>query len=478
MRVDRKAFILSMMYATIVAICSIFAFMPYGDEHSKLCQLGVIVLVELITFITINARINGRALNYATVFCSVLYIFNFGQLLIYTFFRSIYPHVRFILLMDGKDAIHGFQWMSLAFSMICLGVLTFGMKINYPIANSEGIVDNQIDYVSLSKKIIGITFPVKLVVDVLCLAVSIVGGNARRWMSDVPYVIVAFGKISLIGFALLLLALDEKPKSQKRVFMFICSYILIMMISGIRSENVGYLLIFIFLYFASQNRKIHIPSLAFYAICGFLLLSFIITVGKFRGAEKSLSSLFSIFMDNITKNNVIFSLIDTCGDTGYTTLEVINKWLPVHGATHGDSYYIGWISVIPNIPGIFTLPGDLTAKTCFALRLQSSGLLNPGYYNIGGSLLGELFFNFGLFGGVLASLIIGIIIGWVSKKTTQYIAIKNIHGMIVPISIMFATIYWVRSYFGGEFRIVVWAPFLIYCITQLSAKNKQISVRR
>lgn len=473
MRVNKNSFILSMMYLTIVSICSAFAFMSYSDEHSKLCQLGIIVLIELLLFIFFNTKINGRAFNYASIFCAVIFVFNFGQLMIYTFFRSIYPHVRFVNLMDGKAAIHGFQWMSLAFAMVCMGILTFGMKLDYSIANNnQTFVDNE-EVVSLSKKVIGITFPVKLVIDVLCLLVSVTSGGtaARLWMNRVPYILVAYGKISLVGFALLLLALNNKPKSQKKVFYFIIFYILLMMVSGIRSENVGYLLVFIFLYFASQKKKIHIPSLLIYGISGFLLLTFIVTVGDFRSADKSLSSLVNIFIDNMTKNNVIFSLMDTCGDTGYTTQEVINRWLPVYGATHGDSFYVGWISIIPNIPGVFTLPGDLTAKTYFALRLQSSGLLNSNYYNIGGSLLGELFFNFGLFGGVFASLLVGLVIGWTSKKTTDYIAINYIGGMIVFVPIMFATIYWVRSYFGGEFRIIVWAPLLIYLIKQPRRKS-------
>lgn len=473
MRVNKSAFTLTLIYATIISVCSIFAFMPYSDEYSKLCQLGVIVLAELLLFVFFNAKTNGRVLNYATIFCCVLYIFNFGQLMIYTFFRSIYPHVRFILLIECKDAIHGFQWMSLAFAMVCLGSIAYGMKLNYSIVSNDENCKNHYDYITLAKNVIIITFPVKLVIDTLCLGVSITSGGAvaRRWMNEVPSVLVAYGKISLVGFALLLLALKEKPKLQKKIFLFTIIYILLMMVSGIRSENVGYLLVFIFLYFVSQKRKIRISSLTIYGIFGFLLLAFIITVGSFRSAEKSISSFINIFMDNITKNNVIFSLLDTCGDTGYTTQEVINRWLPVYGPTYGDSYYVGWISAIPNIPGIFTLPGDLTAKTCFALRLQDSGLLNPNYYNIGGSLLGELFFNFGLLGGTVASLIVGWIIGWVSNKSTQYISVDNLRGMIFFIPIMFATIYWVRSYFGGEFRIVIWAPLLIYFVIQLSAKN-------
>ena len=291
-------------------------------------------------------------------------------------------------------------------------------------------------------------------------------------MNSVPYVFVTYGKISLVGFAMLIVSLKNNPKYQKKVFLFIILYILVMMVSGIRSENVGYLLVFIFLFFSSQNTRIPIFLVIIYGVLGILLLAFIIAVGKFRGAEKSFSSFVEIFMNNLTKNNVILSLFDTCGDTGYTTQEVINKWLPYYGCTHGDSFYIGWISIIPNIPKLFTLPGDLTAKTYFALRLQQSGILNKNYTNIGGSLLGELFFNFGLFGGVIASIVVGILIGWVSKKVTKITEGYDYNFMITTIPIMFATIYWVRSYFGAEFRLIIWATVFILLIKKTKFKKK------
>ncbi|RGH48451.1 O-antigen polysaccharide polymerase Wzy [Coprobacillus sp. AM37-9BH] len=473
MKINKRNFLLTLMYAIVVLICNIFIFSTGNDESYELCKIGVISVVEFLIFTVINTKINGKFLNYAMIFCSTLYVFNFGQVIIYTFFKNIYPHVRFILLLEKKDAIHGFQWMSLAFFIICLSILfsCIRSKKDHFIKESSRSLDN---YIKLSKKIILFTFPVKLIIDIFCLIVSISSGGliARIWMNSVPYVFVTYGKISLVGFAMLIVSLKNNPKYQKKVFLFIILYILVMMVSGIRSENVGYLLVFIFLFFSSQNTRIPIFLVIIYGVLGILLLAFIIAVGKFRGAEKSFSSFVEIFMNNLTKNNVILSLFDTCGDTGYTTQEVINKWLPYYGCTHGDSFYIGWISIIPNIPKLFTLPGDLTAKTYFALRLQQSGILNKNYTNIGGSLLGELFFNFGLFGGVIASIVVGILIGWVSKKVTKITEGYDYNFMITTIPIMFATIYWVRSYFGAEFRLIIWATVFILLIKKTKFKKK------
>lgn len=476
MIVKKNAFIWSLIFIIISISCNAAVFCQSGDEESQIFVLGYILLVELVFFLIANSKVSNHVLNFGMVFIIVLFVFNFGQVIINTYLKSLYPHVRFLLLLSKEEALFGLKYINLAFSTLCIGLLISQIKLsNNKISEKDLFMNNHLDFKGIAHFVILLTFPIKLMVDLLTLVVSVTvgGAEARIFLNTFPNVLLYWGKISLIGFALLLVIYKSEAYKQNRVFFFIEAYILLMMISGVRSENVGYLLIFAFIYVACREKKVSIPKIVIYGLICIVLLAFIIAVGEYRNVNtKSISGFLEVFLNNLTKKNVAFSLLDTLGDTGYTAQCVINKWLPLYGASGGDSYYLGVFSVLPNIPRVFTFPGIITEKSCFAIKLQIAKTLSDNYLNIGGSLIGEQFFNFGLIGGVIATFIIGIFLGKISSKCSVYFKEKNYYGLIRIIPIMFATIYWVRDYFGGEFREVIWGPLVFYIIINLLQKNR------
>ena len=428
--------------------------------------LGHVSLATLIVFLISNYKICGKHLNYSAIFCIVLYIFHFGQLLIFTYFIDVYPHVRFIVLMSLKDAVHGFLMMHYAFVAMYYGIL-FMEKKHF---RSSSYSKREYDWIHIAKVIIYLTFCVKFVLDLSTLYISLTAGGtaARLFVNTFPNVFLFWGKISLVGFALLLVCLRSNPSKQLKLFLCIEGYILLMMVSGIRSENVGYLVTFLFIYLSSRKNPLKFKSALLYSVVAFFALTLIVTVGEFRNySDKSFDSFISLYESTYKEHNVILGLFDNCGDTGYTAHCSINNWLPRFGPTGGDSYYKGLTAVFPNIPGILEF-GKITEESSFANKLQDSGVLNPEYYNIGGSLIAELFFNFGLVGGVFFSVVLGVLIGWISRNTLYYMQHNDNYGLIFFIPLMFATIYWVRHYFGGEIREAVWGPLFCYIVIRNS----------
>lgn len=469
-----RKMILFYAYLLFVFILCVISFNLSGDTYLSLKNLGIICVIELIGFSYVNAKMNGRFLNFSTIFIIVLFVFNFGQLMINTFFTHIYSHVRFLLLLSPEDALYGFKWINLSFNVICLGICFIGTLIDR-VSRDDARYRN-LDYTKIAKKIILFTFPVKIGIDLLCVYISITSGGeaARLWLNESPNVLLYYGKISLVGFGLLIISLKEFPKKQMRVFVFAESYILIMMLSGIRSENVGYVVVLLLVYLLSKKKKTSLLLSLFYCLVGVVVLAFIITVGEFRTiSNKSFGSFIEIFDRALTEKNVILSLFDTCGDTGYTALCVITKWLPQYNPSYGASYGGGIFAILPNIPKVFTLPGNITEATCFALKLQEYGTLSKDYTNIGGSLIGELFFNFGLKGGVFFSSIVGVLIGVINKKFLFALK-ENSFELIWTLPFMFATIYWVRSYFGGGIREAVWGWLVAFLFLRYTKKQKGI----
>lgn len=475
MKISKSNFIYILIYVLIVVSGNlVYVFFEISDTN-MLIYLGVLSVVQWLLFLFINAEIHGSLLNYATFFSTVLFVFNFGQLVIFTFFRGVYSHVRFLFLLSMEEAIYGFCLMVLSYGCICGGELIGGITKKATEFRKEESVNRYLYWEKAAKFIIGITFPVKLVIDFVCLFISLSQGGdvARAWLNSFPNVFLYFGKVSLVGLCLLLVIYKNKPKLQNCLFFFVEIYILVMMTSGIRSENVGYLLIFLFVYLANRKERLRVSTLFKYALGGFFALTFVVAVGNFRSVtEKSFLSLWHTFLDALTKNNVAFTLLDTLGDTGYTAQCVLNKWLPIYGPSYGTSYTKGMFAIVPNIPGITDLPGKLTAESYFGLSLQEAGTLSEYYTNIGGSLIGELFFNFGIIGGVCTSTLIGFLIGRISRKSLEYFETENYYALLKYIPAMFACIYWVRNYFGGGIREVVWGPVICFAILKIFRRKQ------
>lgn len=477
MRVKKNNLILCLLYVWFVFFSNLYIFSLKSELHLMLRIIGHTSLICLITFCCINGKMVGRFLNYANVFIVVLYVFHFGQLIIYTYFQKIYSHVRFLLLLTLQESVWGFQCIYLIFSVGSLGIIFYDLKINKCKVDRKAVLlEKKNDMLKITRIIMWLTFPVKVIIDIGCFGVSImVGGSAARiWMNSVPNVFVYWGKISLIALAIFIIINRENEKKQKAIFVFTEIYILLMMISGIRSENVGYLLVMAFLYISTKRKRIKLTSMILYMVVGSVVLSFIMGVGEFRLVEnKSISSFANTIEKSLTEENAMLHLIDNLGDTGYTAQCVINKWLPQYGASKGDSYYLGITAIIPNIPGIADFFGEITERSCFAIRLQKAHALSSSYINIGGSLIGELVFNFGIIGGAVTAMLLGMIIGAVSKNTNEYLLGNDYRKLTKYIAMMFAFTYWVRSYFGSEIREMVWGPILFLIVGKVFLGHKQ-----
>lgn len=446
--------VLAILYGFIASLCNYLAFLS-GSTDSSLVVVGYYSAAVLFLFLIFDFRINHR-FTYSALFVLILYLFHFGQLALLAFFSDSYEHIRFMLLLDTSQALYGFRVMLASLSALCFGALW--KSACYKTVQLKG-TQNDVDWIRFSKRIIYATFIVKFFLDIATLFISFtVGGDyARVFVNTFPNILLFYGKISLLGFAILLISLKNQPQKQKKLFFCIIGYILIMMLSGIRSENVGYLAIFLFIYLQSRIKSLKVRQLILYGVYAFFGLTFIVAVGQFRNyTHKSLDSFADLTNELLTEQNVVLGFFDTCGDTGYTAQEALNAYLPKYSPSYGDAYYKGITAVIPNlVPSLIDF-GQITESSSCPIKLQQTNVLNRDYVNIGGSFFAELYMNFGVYGGIFMSFIWGLFFGWVGRKTAIAFSTNNMYQLIFMVPIMFASVYWVRSYFGGGIREAVW----------------------
>ena len=362
--------------------------------------------------------------------------------------------------------------MNIAFVSVALGTLL--PSANYKQRRHKY---NSIDYYSLSKKIILLTFPIKIAIDIYTVYLSFTVGfvQASYWLQKFPNFIRSYGNISMVGIGLLIVALANKPQQQKKVFVSVLLYLAVLMLSGWRSENVAYLTAFAYLYLSTRPH-IKLKNIVIYAVVGYFVLCFVQVVGDMREASvRSVGGYSNMLSSVLFGGGVVFlDSLRELGNTGYTAECVLVNWLNHYDPSWGKSYVLGLSAIFPNITG---LAGQLAESASFATQLQKHNMILAGYYNIGGSVLGEFFFNFGIFGGVIFAFFIGKLIGWFSDNSRKSLISGQYYFLFFAIPVMFATLYWVRDSFGHLIRDVVWGILLCIVIVNTSKKSKMETIQ-
>lgn len=480
-KVRSNKVIILLFYVIISYFGIIIPFMT--DASYKVLALSL--MIELILFVISVRIITGKIITFITIFAITLFVFHFGQVIILGLFEkmSTQNDLRIVLkYFPDNISISAIRIMNIAFVSLLLGAL-FATK-NY---NKEKNFNEEINNANKNNKIILITslviilltIPVKIFLDVSLLykSFSVSFSYASMWLQGVPNFIRIYANFIFIGIALLIPALKYKPKKQTLVFSATVLYLIILMLSGWRSENVSYLVIIYFIYITSRNNKISIYKIIITFLFTYSILSILYTVVylrymNYRGLELYVNTFLSVF---IGEKNVILESLREYGNTGYTTICVLKKWLPNYNPSYGKSYILGMFSTLPNITGV---PGKLSEISVYPLYLQKYGALTSGYINIGGSILGEFFFNFGIPGGVIFANIIGILLGEISTNVDKNFNLNKLYKQIYYIPILFSTLYWIRDVFSRGIREVVWGiiftKLIIYILRKMVFDNENI----
>ena len=452
-----------MLYEVVSLTCVLYSFI----SSCSFLLIGNIVLIEYFTYIFVNYKQNGTLWNFSFLFVSTLLLFNFGQVILLAYFQDTIFNLEYrivINMFSEQQSFLALKYINAAFVSLSIATLLVAkpFKVNF-----NQYYDSEYILLKIAKPILWLTFPVKIVIDIITVVMSFTVGFevASMTLQAVPNFIRSYGSISLVALALMLIATRSKPLVQKRWFYFILLYLAIMMFSGWRSQNVAFLLIVIYLYISTKqtNTRKKWPIYIVYGVFGYFILCFIQVVADMRTMnDRAFSDYLEAFEHAAFDGGYI--LLDSLrefGNTGYTAMCVVINYLNHYSPTYGMSYIYGWASILPNIGG---LPGHLTEMGAFATQLQDKNMVLFEYSNIGGSCIGEFFYNFGLWGGVLFAFIIGCLIGKISITTSICISQKNFLPLIALIPLMYNTLYWIRDSFGHLSRDVVWAIAFCYFI--------------
>ena len=177
----------------------------------------------------------------------------------------------------------------------------------------------------------------------------------------------------------------------------------------------------------------------------------------------SVLTLSSILSDSFSNSNQTFLyILEEFGGTFKTPLMVMQQVPSYTDYSYGLTYIKSLITIIPNFNDSIR---SIYQQSIYLFSLRGTAAM-------GGSYIGEMYFNFGYFSFVLA-IPIGAVIGKLTDKADQLIMNRKYIEFSYYIMIVFGLYMWVRGYFTELIRGPIWAALLIYIVNSIIVSLKE-----
>ena len=129
------------------------------------------------------------------------------------------------------------------------------------------------------------------------------------------------------------------------------------------------------------------------------------------------------------------------------------------GYGYGVGYASGFLNIFPNVNGFIDSYRDsMVYVSNFPVQYQQY---------MGGSYIGELYFNFGYF-SVIFAILIGIFIGFICNMVSNKNNYDKSLSYIICLIIYTNMLWWIRDYFSGMIREIIWSAIIIIILNVIA----------
>lgn len=455
----------------ILNVLSIYSMIP----------IGILSILNLLLFSIFIKRNCGSYINFSMLFFILLYFFHFGHVLLACFeeMEIVKYGKNSLNLFSEENNYYAFCTIYYVFSAMCIGALWGQGFRSYNALDSFDSCSIRLQVYDLYKKakmFLWITFPVEIVFDTIRLYLSLHIGHLRASTiikETFPSIIITYGNLSTVGMGVLIICLKNRPQQQKLLFYLFAAYHAFMMMGGNRGSHISVIIVLFLLYMKSHVGEIKILNIFNKIILAYLLVSLLIgVIAAGRNTERSIVDIVDASFEVASSDNVILHMFYSFGLTGYTAECVLLYWLENYPPSYGLSYIFGPLFplVHPIAIRIGTREDVEQFHECVAygLALQNHGMLHSEYTNIGGSMIGEFLFNFGEYGGIIFSIVVGYIIGRISRQIEFNIRNNEFGRMGYYILILVTLVFYTRGYFVDSLRAIAMGIILWWFVQRIS----------
>lgn len=256
--------------------------------------------------------------------------------------------------------------------------------------------------------------------------------------------------VSVLLFFFLYVYRNDKRKFNFYMLLMLCRTLFIMFFVGNRGASVISLLISMFIVinysYLSTNKTFIRRLVTFSAVSMLVILPFI---GSIRGGDVANVG----FNSYVQKNEFIERFFTEFGGTAENVF-LCKEFAESVGPSYGFQILCNTLSIIPRSTEIF---GDIITKN------TSIGAIMNTYYNrsaLGGSLLGQLYFNFnGTYLLYISIILVGFLSSWCSNKLLD--KSLSLFYTVLLLCMFSGLMTWVR---GEWYDVVIQTKICLYII--------------
>lgn len=457
-----------LFYNLISILLIIISFL--GKEHFNLIT-WLLIIETIITVFTM--RKGNSFLSVGTIFIIFTLLFHCGQAMIITFgINDPYYKRSVIAEAIGNEFIIAEIYVLISIFFWGKGYLYWTNKKSkniVPINKESMLEDNSLKFIrNVAIIVLAISIFPLIYTDLLKIFTLKSGGYMATYdtyKNGIGKYLSLIAKFARPAISILLISYKNDNKKCRLVLLLSCIYFTVMMLSGDRSTNIIYMMVNLFLYYKIV-KKMKFKTVITYLIIGYFFLGFISSISMFRYSELTISSFFNVFSIR-SSDGIIYSCLREFGGT-MKTLMYAMRFIPEYSPyNYGLTYIIGLTNISPKLPISFV---D-NFSNCFGYV----NVFPTAYQNsLGGSFLGELYYNFGWF-GIFVTSIVGFYIGKLDYMFEKEIYNKNWVKVAIITSFIPYIILWVRDYFSGIFFVGFWMMILFKIFNKKKIYNQNFN---
>lgn len=417
------------------------------DTEFSVKWLGIISIIGILFAEILIFRFSHTIFNFANMFVVFLYLFHLGHVLI----RFFLPDYYFARLDLEKNAGHEKFIFGELYSLLFITFCVVGILWN--LCRSDiGKIEKAEGEKSYSKRkilfvggiIIIISFPIHYKISLQQIQLTAIGNYLDSFEVNVSGMQSIISSFLIIGMGMVLLSFSQSKIRLYIAYIVFTLYFAWTMASGGRGPAVISILILTFILL--KLVKVSPWKLVIFAVIAYFALQGLTAISTIRNRGEVTFDKVVVAMERV--DDPIISALEEFGGT-QQTVNLVFDWRENNFYRLGATYVEGLFNIFPNIGGIFT---NINQRAIFTLHLRRS--------YIGGSIVGESYYNFGIFGTVVAVLI-GIIVGKMSSKIDRILCEKKYNLFPYYIMPCYTMLWWIRDAFSYVSRATVWAWFLI-----------------